>query len=241
MKKLSIVIPTYGRYYYLQKLVQSIRESCAGITYEIIVVASDPLNSEKIAWVRDQEDLYLIALHDRTEKSRRAHSLYYYENIGIMAAKGEFIFVANDDMSMNKDLILEFSEIESDLDVIIIPTHLGDRKLGIRTAIIGKLTDMDGNSRDINLMDFTFIRRSVFKQIGYLDENLDWYGKGLDLSLSIELLTQSNIGFIKRAWIDHFIAEESRTRIKGKRDFKYLKKKWAEHQSKDNSVTIEHW
>jgi GT2 family glycosyltransferase len=241
MVDISFVISSYSRFEYIKQLVLSCRSACTEIEFEIVIVASDSKDSDKVKWLLDQPDVRLLALADRPPRSKRTKSLYYYENLGIIAAKGQFVTVMNDDMEIDKNFIDEFLSLRDNLDVMLIPTHIGNRSLGVRVPIIGSTSKPSEDQKDLYLMDFTIIRSTVYKEIGYLDENLDWYGKGLDLSLRIEFETTSRVGLFSYSSMNHWIAEESRTVVSAKKDFKYLDRKWRTFATENPGVQINYW
>lgn len=231
--KISIVIPTYGRADYLKKLVKSISETVPANNYEIIIISSDLPDSEKISWLKNQENVQVILADSRSSNQKRKKSLYYYTNIGIKHSKFHWVFVVNDDMRFDSEWYRFFSEdvkqdVDASIGMIIAATHIGDINLGCRIATIGRVKKNNSAWKDLYLSDISIIRREVLEQIGYFDEGLDWFGSGMDNTLSIELLTDRKILPDERIKITHYITDEHREVGVGRAfyDFNYLKKKW---------------
>lgn len=223
MSKISFIVTTFKRENYLNQLISSIEQNLPNDSYEIIVVSSDDPNSEKIKNLKLHNNVKVLNPDVRTDK--RLRSLYYYENIGIKQAQYEWIFVTNDDTVIINTFFTEFLKVEKDYDVIFVGGHIGMVQLGRRIPTIGKITKHNEVEKDLYLSDFTLIRKNIYEKIEFLDENLDWYGKGCDLTLKIEFLTNSRILYESNISVDHLIAIENR--FPGEiDDFGYIRKKW---------------
>lgn len=238
MPKLSIVISSYRRERYLKNLILSIRNHFPENSYEIIIVSSDNPNSDKIKTISKYKNVKVLTPDLRINK--RLHSLYYYENIGIKQCENDWIFITNDDTKFINNFYDEFCKIEKDYDVILIGGHVGNRREGIRIPKIGTLNKPNVCNNDLYLFDFSLIRKSVYEKIEYLDENIDWFGKGLDLSLQIEFLTNSKILYESNLIIDHEIAMENRTCDNETKDFAYLEQKWTKWRLENPGYNY-HW
>lgn len=231
--KISIVVATYGRAAHLNKLFESVRSAFPEGTYEIIAVSSDPVG-EKREWMERQPDVKTIIYAIRQAGQPRYASLYKFENIGIKAATGEWIVVTNDDTEFDPMFYWRFistanppyQPLSESYDVVMVKGHLGDVGLGCRTAVIGTITPPSGQVRPLYLYDFTIIRKSVYEKIGYLDENLDWFGKGFDLAMACETQPGLRICYESEMKINHSIAAEERKPPHYARDFQYATTKW---------------
>ena len=227
----SIIIPTKGRANYLKDLIGSIRASTPLGVYELVIVSSDGEETEKVQWMREQKDIQLILSDSQNTKRRR--SLYYYTNLGVKKAVYQWILVVNDDMVFEKDWYTHLTQTVQDpananAGMIIASSHLGDVSFGSRVVIIGSTQKHGGEWKDLYLADVSFIRKDVMEMIHYFDENLDWFGSGLDNALAIEFQTEFETVVGEKICITHFIADENRTASRGNGylDFIYLKRKW---------------
>lgn len=239
----SLVIVTFGRSDYLEQLIGSIRETSPSHEREVIVVSSDPRESKKAKWLRQQKDLVTLFVDERLPGQTRKKSLYYYTNYGLKAAKGEWLFVLNDDMKMSKNWFRELKSTvsqHSNVGMIITASHIGATNLGPRIPIIGKVRQKNDSWRNIYLADVAVIRSNVLESVGYFDEHMDWYGSGVDNSLKIELLSEYQVITNSKIVIDHFIASELREVNRGTAfwDFNYIHRKWQKW-GKKNSVEIQ--
>lgn len=225
LPKVSIVTATYGRLDHLKKLVESIRASFPKEAYEIIAVSSDP-PGEKLDWLGKQWDVYTISVGVRQPGEHRKMSLYAYENMGIKACTGDWIFVTNDDTELDPFFYTVLVPMADKWDVIMVNGHLGDVGLGCRTAVIGDITPPAGPTRPLYLYDFTIIRKTVYERIGYLDEGLDWFGKGFDLAMACETTPNLRICYGSDLKVNHAIAAENRRPPHYARDFSYATEKW---------------
>lgn len=179
--KISIVISTYGRVNEIKKMVESIEKNFPPDSYEIIVVSSDDPLGEKISWLKQRSNLVLINPDVRV--GSRKKSLYYYLNIGIRECKHDFILTLNDDFHFDENFYPKFVKCEQ-YDVIYFKTHIGKTSLGTRIPIVGYYkTPKETENQNLYLADIVIVKKDVFDKIGLLDEGLDWYGVGVDLSL----------------------------------------------------------
>ena len=229
--KISIIVPTYGRFEPFKKLINSIKQSyISKCDYEIIVVSSDAYDCEKIKWIEDQKEQINIKLKIESDrKTVRNRSLYYYENIGIKNAIYDWILVCNDDMWFEKDWYEKFLSYMNQSKVYLISSHIGSIYFGIRIASIGTIT-VNGTKEPMWLYDMSIIHKSIYEQIGFLDENIKWYGKGADLSLEIAFFTNEKPVLCHDVKINHDIIQENRAsnigNSSGDLDFSYIRQKW---------------
>jgi glycosyltransferase involved in cell wall biosynthesis len=99
--EISIVSGTYNRLSYLQKMVNSVRQSLAGlcgIEYEIVLVDGGS-NDTTQEWCKLQPDIKLIE-HDQLYGAVKAF------NDGAFAATGKYVIMANDDIEFVGNSIL---------------------------------------------------------------------------------------------------------------------------------------
>lgn len=235
MLQTSIVCATYKRFDHFRELVDSVRVSFPKGSYEIVAVSSDPVGSSKYDWMKSQPDVVTISAGVRNEGEHRSRSLYSYENIGLKHASGEWMFVTNDDTKIEHDFHTVLTQMEKEWDVIMVNGHLGDVGLGCRTAVIGDVTPPDGATRPLYLYDFTVIRRSVYERIGWLDEGLDWFGKGFDLAMACETANPPlRVCYSSSLRVNHSISPENRFPPHYVRDFRYATDKWNSWCAKNN-------
>jgi len=241
---LSIVISTYGRSNEIKSLINSIHNSFPEDFYEIIIVSSDDPNSEKSKWLKSQKNTKFINPDIRIEK--RIKSLYYYENIGIKECTNEFVLVINDDMSFEKDFYEEFIKLK-DNDIIFLKTHLGVRNLGLRLPVIGTYKTPEMNIyENLFLADFIVCRKSVYEDIGFLDENIDWYGIGVDLSLYFSFSKiKYKINYENNLCINHLITKNDRDNNSHNASIygEYIENKWRKFCQENNGYdfNIPNW
>lgn len=221
---LSVVVSSYGRFKQIQELVESVRIACKlASPYKIFAVCSDPPDSPKIQWLRQQDDVHLI--HPDVRTGSRVKSLYYYENLGIKLAPPGWIFVTNDDTTLDPGFYENLLKYDHSYDILSV-------KAGISRwfPIIGTLCRVGETCQSpLYLYDFTVIRRWVYDAINYLDENLDWFGKGWDLSLKCEFLARpkgARICYDTDLYVHHSFCHENRSPPECHNDFRYIEKKW---------------
>jgi hypothetical protein len=225
MKKISVVVSSYARFPCIQKLVESARRIFPKGEYEVVAVCSDHPESSKAQWLKAQDDV--VYIQGDVRLTHRLRSLYAYENMGIKAAQGEWIFVTNDDTEFDDGFWHCLEACGKNWDVILTSGHLGDVGLGCRKAIIGTITPPGKKTENLYLYDFAVIRKWVYEAIGYLDENLDWFGKGFDLAMACEVTPGLRISYSEDIKINHSIDGENRLPPHYARDFQYATNKWT--------------
>lgn len=102
MIDLSVVSGTYNRIAYLQRMVDSARQSIGNfhnLKYEFVLVDGSSTDGT-IEWCEDQPDIRLIK-HPRLLGAIKAF------NDGAFAAKGKYVILANDDIEFVEDTILK--------------------------------------------------------------------------------------------------------------------------------------
>ena len=250
--KISIVVPTYKRKEPFIKLIESIKNcNIEKNNYEIIVVSSDSKEDEKVKWIENQTDIDMTLFLEADRKTIRNRSLYYYENVGIKNSKYDWILVCNDDMWVDSNWYQNFLQyIQEDKKVYLVSSHIGGIHLGLRIPPIGSITK-NGVTETMWLYDMTIIHKSVYEEINFLDENLQWYGKGADLSLSVAFLTEHKPILCDDVKIHHDIVSESRTENIGVSplasnsenggDFHYIRNKWNKWISENNNSNSYSW
>ena len=231
--KISIIVSTYGRNEHLKKLLDSLRTSAPLEAYELLIISSDPPETEKIAWLKTQSDIKLILADARKPWQLRKKSAHYYINLGIKKSHNEWIIVVNDDMYFLPDWYSEFVKFlgnpdHSNAGMIIVAAHVGNVESGLRIEIIGKTKKPGREWRNLYLSDVCITRKDVLETIGLYDEHLDWFGAGADNSLAVEFLTTKDTIPCEYIKIGHSIAHENRGTNMGDSfsDFHYLINKW---------------
>jgi hypothetical protein len=176
-------------------------------------------------------------MSDRNPGKPRARSLYYYENVGLQLANGEWILITNDDTRIEVGTGNEFEKLRNNYDVIALPSEIDNKSLGKRAPILGTMVS-EGEPRPILLLDFALIRAKCYQQIGPMDENLDWYGGGLDRGIRISLIQGIRQVIMKEGGLTHELLYENRRPPHAHFDFKYLRAKWESFQMENTSVQI---
>ena len=243
INKISIIVPTYGRIDAFIKLINSIKFSNTNTDqYEIIVVSSDQPDSLKIKWIENLKNIDISVVIEADRKTIRNRSLYYYENIGIKKAKYPWILICNDDMWVEKDWYEKFISYINDSKVYLISSHIGSIELGMRIPSIGSIT-VKNIKEPMWLYDMSIIHKSIYEKINFIDENMKWYGKGADLSLSVAFLTDEKPVLCHDVKINHDIISENRSSnigdSSGELDFSYIRQKWNKILSQNSQNNYE--
>jgi glycosyltransferase involved in cell wall biosynthesis len=231
--RISIISHTYGRAAYLKDMIASVRASTPRDAYEILVVSSDPPETDKVKWLKEQDDVVFIQGDIRRPWQMRKQSAYHYINLGMKQAKYEWVVVFNDDMQAATDWYTEFAALVSDpknanAGMIIAAMHLGKMKHGRRIVTMGRTKKPGQDWKPMYNADMAIMRKDVFEKIGFYEEKLDWAGGGADLALAFEFWTDSDIITTDKINIDHFIAKENRAQnlTNDFSGFHYVLRKW---------------
>jgi hypothetical protein len=202
-----------------------------------VVVASDLPDSEKCRWAREQPDLTLKCVGDRAPGQRRKKSLYFYENIGISAATGDWILITNDDTEIMAGVQEGLLRQGGHSDVLVVPAEIDNPSLGKRAPVIGQITK-NGQAKDLYLLDFAFIRTDLLIAIGPADESFDWYGAGADRSILISLIDGTRVDVLAIGSLTHHLEIENRTPPHFHPDFEHLRSKWRKYSKENPGVSI---
>ena len=168
----------------------------------------------------------------------------YYENIGIKDSKYEWIFVVSDDMWFEPDWYEKFlTYVNEKNKVYIVSCHIASKHFGFWIPPVGTITK-NGIEETMWLYDMTIIHSSVYEKIGYLDEQIHWFGKGADLPLAVAFLTEETPVLCHDVKINHDIISENRlanisTTPNGD-DLIYVKNKWIRwvNENSDKNYTF---
>ena len=234
---LSLVVTSYGREEPVKRLIESCQREFTELEYEIVVVSSDPIDSPKLAWLRAQPKVNSVEVGDRPHGAARARSLYFYENLGISEAMGEFILVTNDDTTIEPGTQAAFLDQCVSADVVVFPTEIDDATHGKRAPVIGEV-QQNSDVRPIFLLDFAAIRREIYKEIGPMDEGLDWYGGGVDRGVKCALLPTVRHTVLSAGGLKHSLELENRTPPHANFDLRYISTKWQTYVEEQSDVGI---
>jgi GT2 family glycosyltransferase len=213
--ELSIIIPTYNRFDYLRRCLESIKENTMA-NYEIIVVDGGSRDGTK-EFLSAQSNIKTI-FEGKLRGSNKA------TNEGFKKAQGEYVCYLNDDL-----VILDHA-----LDKMIY--FLKDNpKIGIGAFYFAEPKGRNAlpNFRihtvyGLPYANFGMLKTSLIREIGYLDERFVQKASDPDLSLRVwerGLVVVGN----KDAKLLHFLVDDRRR--KGaeeivKKDNLLLAKKW---------------
>ncbi|MGK4569105.1 glycosyltransferase family 2 protein [Flavobacterium sp. 3HN19-14] len=237
--KLSVVILNYNVRYFLELCVLSVQQAIPDIDAEIIVVDNNsPDDSCEMIKSRFRD----VRLIENKENSGFPKG----NNIGVAAAKGEYICILNPDTVVAEDTfskILAFAEKQNNLGItgckLIDGTgnFLPESKRGLPTPFIsftrmsglyklspklfGKyyashLSENETGEIDILVGAFMLMKRDLYNEIGGFDEQFFMYGEDIDLSYSA----------IKSGKTNYYFHETSVIHYKGEstiKDEKYRK------------------
>ena len=251
--KLSVIILNYNVAPFLQLCLQSVQQAVSGINAEIIVV-DNASTDDSVAMVK--QNFPGITLIENPENNGFSAG----NNVGIAAAKGEYICLLNPDTVVGNNCFvdtLRVAESKQDLGALgvkmidgrgnflpeskrCVPTIgvsikklIGLKKSGYYATQLQE--DSDG-SVQILVGAFMLMRKDRYLEVNGLDEDFFMYGEDIDLSYKLIKAGYKNY-YKGTTTIIHYKGEST---VKNKayydRFYSALHIFYAKHYSKDSLV-----
>ena len=222
--KLSIIILNYNVRYFLELCLRSVQAAMSNIEAEIIVVDNNS-SDDSCSMVGDLfPEVKLIQNKENTGFSRG-------NNIGVAAAKGEYLCILNPDTVVAEDTfteLLNFADSIENLGIIgcrLIDgngKYLPESKRNIPTPrvsinkIFGSgdsyyanhVSELSLGKVDVLVGAFMLLKRETYNGIGGFDEDYFMYGEDIDFSFKILKKGYSNY-YIGSHTIIHFKGEST--------------------------------
>ena len=216
--QLSIIILNYNVRYFLELCVLSVQNGIQDIDAEIIVIDN---NSQDDSCEMMKKRFPNIKLIENKENSGFPKG----NNIGVAAAKGEYICILNPDTVVAEDTfskVLAFAKKQKELGIVGVKlidgtgNFLPESKRGIPTPFVaftkitglykilpktfGKyyaqhLSENQTGKVDILVGAFMLMKRDLYLEIGGFDENCFMYSDDIDLSYMALKKGKSNYYF----------------------------------------------
>lgn len=203
--QLSIIILNYNVRYFLELCVLSVQKALENVDGEIIVIDN---NSQDNSCEMMKQRFPSVKLIENKENSGFPKG----NNIGVAAAKGEYICILNPDTVVAEDTftkVLAFAKKQKDLGIVGVKlidgtgNFLPESKRGIPTPFVAftkitglykifpktfgeyyaqHLSDNETGKVDILVGAFMLLKRDLYNEIGGFDENCFMYSDDIDLS-----------------------------------------------------------
>lgn len=229
--QLSVIILNYNVRHFLEQCVLSVESALNGIDAEIIVVDN---NSSDDSCAMMKQRFPNVKLIENKENSGFPKG----NNIGVAAAKGEYICILNPDTVVAEDTftkVLAFAKKQKNLGIIGVKlidgigNFLPESKRGIPTPWVaftkiaglykifpetfGKyyaqhLSENKTGKVEILVGAFMLMRRDLYNEIGGFDENCFMYSDDIDLSFMALKKGKSNYYFHETSVI-HYKGEST--------------------------------
>ena len=229
--QLSIIILNYNVRYFLELCVLSVQNGIQDIDAEIIVIDN---NSQDDSCEMMKKRFPNIKLIENKENSGFPKG----NNIGVAAAKGEYICILNPDTIVAEDTfskVLAFAKKQKELGIVGVKlidgtgNFLPESKRGIPTPFVaftkitglykilpktfGKyyaqhLSENQTGKVDIMVGAFMLMKRDLYLEIGGFDENCFMYSDDIDLSYMALKKGKSNYYFHETSVI-HYKGEST--------------------------------
>lgn len=203
--KVSVIIVHYQVKDLLRNCILSIQKYFQGFEYEIIVVDNNSPNQEWKTLKSEFSDVNFIGLEKNLGFSKA-------NNIGVDAAKGEYVYILNPDTEIEGDYfkeLLDFADSKEKFGSLGLRMHnaegdfLPESKRSVPALVnsFEKLfTSFSNNSKtyyrnDVGEFDIAeveimtganlLMKKSVYQEVGGFDEAYFMYGEDIDLCYTI--------------------------------------------------------
>ncbi|MDP9956622.1 GT2 family glycosyltransferase [Epilithonimonas hungarica] len=203
--KLSVIIVHYQVSDLLKNCILSIQKYFQGFEYEIIVVDNASPDAKWKELITEFPNVNFIESKENLGFSKA-------NNIGVKAAKGEYVYILNPDTEIEGDYfkeILDFADSQKNIGAIGLRMHnakgefLPESKRSV-PALINSFEKLFTKLRDdsktyyrndvdeFGIAEVTvmtganlLIKRSVYQEVGGFDERYFMYGEDIDLCYTI--------------------------------------------------------
>ena len=222
--QLSIIILNYNVRYFLELCIRSVEVAVKHIDAEIIVI-DNKSSDDSCAMIK--QVFPSVTLIENNENFGFSKG----NNIGVAAAKGEYICILNPDTVVGEDTFvkaLQFAESKKNLGILgcqLIDGRgkfLPESKRQLPTPMIA-FQKLIGNSKkyytnrlnqneigktDILVGAFMLMKQSVYHEVNGFDEDYFMYGEDIDLSYKVIKARYTNYYF-GQTTIIHFKGEST--------------------------------
>lgn len=179
--RISIIVPTLDRPDQLARCLSSIAATVRA-AHEIIGVCVED----------DEATRHAFAEHDvRTIIQRTRGGYVQAANLGLRAARGEWVTILNDDCTLlphSIDNAIRFLEAPAHRDRIGQAAFFHDTPLRRNVYQQIRIEDVVyrvGHVRGLCYANFGLARRALYERLEYLDERFGMYGADPDFSLKV--------------------------------------------------------
>ena len=175
--EISIVSGTYNRIKWLQRMVESVRNSIGvGVQYEIVLVDGGSTDGTQ-NWCKAQDDIVLI------EQKKLLGAVKAF-NAGAYAAKGRYVILANDDIEFIDKSILAALSFMQDNPLVGIGCFYQDR--GNREFHVEEMPAIEDNKQISTYYgQVCIVQKWLGDQVGWWGDYLHTYGGDNELSCNV--------------------------------------------------------
>lgn len=240
---ISLVMLQYNHSDLTIKALESLtRDTCAGITYRLIVVdnGSDNFHFQRVRdWVEShggQVEIYLISC---PKNGGFAYGMNTGMRYAIEVLKSSCVVLLNNDVTFTDGWLMELVKpfkLDATIGIIGSQTdNISSVQATVRLQTVCKLDDPWYEQKDHNVAYFcTAIKREVIEKVGYLDENFFNGGEDDDYNDRARI-AGFKVGVAPRSFVhhDHLLTRkdpELDYRGNGKKNREYLRMKREERK-----------
>ncbi|MBO0330932.1 glycosyltransferase family 2 protein [[Muricauda] lutisoli] len=238
-KELSIIIVNYNGAKYLQGCLDSVKNTCNGIDYEIIIVDNNSSdNSLDILKRKYAEEVCLI-------ESKENLGFAGGNNLGVSKSNGKYILLLNNDTIL-LDKLEPLIKLIGDDEIGAIGIKMLGKQREYRKSVgrfpsafnLIKLSRLYYSSKSFKLGNFhkdsytvdwiegSFLltRRQLWDKVGGLDDTFFMYGEDLDYCKKVSIQLKKCIYYTKCSYIHFGGYNAGRQKLLKKGFVKYLNK-----------------
>lgn len=246
--KISFVIPVYGQLRLTEKCIESLRRTVLGIDYELIIVDDASDEETQIGLERLRDERVQIIRNDRNSGFARSN------NVGAAAARGEILFLLNNDLELTpgwiEPMLQAFRHIKRLGIVGNVQLEASSRQIdhsGFYVDWTGELKHKRTENRSVfgvpAYSRFNFVtgaccavKRKLFQAAGGFDEAFENGCEDVDICFRIRQLGYQHFVANRSVVLHHVSATRETGNAREEKNFRLLQRRWSKQIARDAAL-----